>query len=73
MSNELTHDQVYDDDSVRMFVWATLIWGIVGMTVGAFAALELAFGLQTGEKYLMVDFWPYSSNSHRCSNFCICW
>ena len=43
MSNELTHDQVYDDDSVRMFVWATLIWGIVGMTVGAFAALELAF------------------------------
>ena len=33
----------YDDDIVRKFVWATLIWGLVGMLVGAFAALQMAF------------------------------
>jgi len=33
----------YDDDIVRKFVWATLIWGLVGMLVGLIAALQLAF------------------------------
>ena len=43
MSKSLTHEEIYDDDSVRLFVWATLIWGIVGMSVGALAALQIAF------------------------------
>lgn len=34
---------VYDDRITRMFVWATLIWGVVGMLVGAIAALQLAW------------------------------
>ena len=29
MSKSLVHDEIYDDDSVRLFVWATLIWGMV--------------------------------------------
>jgi cytochrome c oxidase cbb3-type subunit I/II len=33
----------YDDKIVRYFFWATLIWGIVGMAVGALAALQLAW------------------------------
>jgi cytochrome c oxidase cbb3-type subunit I/II len=33
----------YDDDIVRKFFWATVIWGIVGMTVGAILALQLAW------------------------------
>jgi len=33
----------YDDAIVRKFVWATVIWAIVGMAVGLFIALELAF------------------------------
>ena len=32
----------YDDDIVRKFLFATLIWGIVGMTVGLLIALQLA-------------------------------
>jgi len=32
----------YDDGIVRMFVWATLLWGVVGMLVGVVAALQLA-------------------------------
>ena len=34
---------VYDDKIVRLFAWATVIWGIVAFLVGVFIALELAF------------------------------
>ncbi|MEZ4268144.1 MAG: cbb3-type cytochrome c oxidase subunit I [Myxococcota bacterium] len=33
----------YDDRSVRRFVWASVIWGIVGMLVGITVATQLAF------------------------------
>jgi cytochrome c oxidase cbb3-type subunit I/II len=33
----------YDDAIVRKFVWATFIWGLVGMLVGLLIALQLAF------------------------------
>ena len=33
----------YDDAIVRKFVWATLIWGLVGMLVGLIIALQLAY------------------------------
>jgi cytochrome c oxidase cbb3-type subunit I/II len=32
----------YDDDIVRKFLFATLIWGVVGMVVGLLIALQLA-------------------------------
>jgi cytochrome c oxidase cbb3-type subunit I/II len=32
----------YDDDIVRKFLFATILWGLVGMLAGLFAALELA-------------------------------
>src|SRR5512146_1024134 len=32
---------VYDDAIVRMFLVATMVWGLVGMLVGLVAALEL--------------------------------
>ena len=35
--------QNYDDQISRMFLWATLIWGVVGMAVGALAALQIAW------------------------------
>ncbi len=34
---------VYDDHIVRMFAWATIIWGVVAMLVGVIIALQLAF------------------------------
>lgn len=33
----------YDDSIVRKFVWATAIWGLVGMLAGVFIALQMAF------------------------------
>ncbi|MDJ0835135.1 MAG: cytochrome-c oxidase, cbb3-type subunit I [Acidobacteriota bacterium] len=33
----------YDDAIVRKFIWATLIWGLVGMVVGLLVALQLAW------------------------------
>jgi cytochrome c oxidase cbb3-type subunit I/II len=32
----------YDDDIVRKFLWATILWGVVGMLVGLVIALQLA-------------------------------
>jgi cytochrome c oxidase cbb3-type subunit I/II len=32
----------YDDDIVRKFVVATILWGAVGMLVGLWLALQLA-------------------------------
>ena len=34
---------VYNDSIARWFVAASVIWGIVGMLVGAIIALQLAF------------------------------
>ena len=34
---------VYDDDIVRKFFGATIIWGVVGMTVGVIIALQIAW------------------------------
>ncbi len=39
----------YDDAIVRKFMWATLIWGLVGMLAGLLAALQLAFWQANGE------------------------
>lgn len=33
----------YDNDIVRKFAWATIIFGIIGMTVGLLIALQLVF------------------------------
>jgi cytochrome c oxidase cbb3-type subunit I/II len=36
-------ESAYDDDIVRMFFAATLLWGVVGMLVGVLIALQLAW------------------------------
>jgi cytochrome c oxidase cbb3-type subunit I/II len=33
----------YDNKIVKQFIWATLIWGVVGIIVGLMIALQLAF------------------------------
>ncbi len=44
---------VYDDTIVRMFAWATIIWGIVGFLVGVIIAFMMAFPeLGMGIEYL---------------------
>jgi cytochrome c oxidase cbb3-type subunit I/II len=32
----------YDDDVVRKFLWATILWGLVGFTMGLLIALQMA-------------------------------
>lgn len=34
---------VYDDGTVRLFTWAAVFWGIIGMAVGALAATQMAW------------------------------
>ncbi|WP_373047727.1 cytochrome-c oxidase, cbb3-type subunit I [Vulgatibacter sp.] len=34
---------IYNDGVVRQFMWASVFWGIIGMTVGALVATQLAF------------------------------
>ena len=38
-----TPSEGYDDDIVRLFFGATVLWGIVGMLVGVIIALQLAW------------------------------
>lgn len=33
----------YDNKSVKLFAYATAFWGLIGMTVGLFAALQMVF------------------------------
>jgi len=33
----------YDNKIVKLFMWATIVWGVVGIIVGLLAALQLAF------------------------------
>ena len=41
--NDTLPNPVYDDKSVRRFITATIVWGIVGMLVGVILALQLAW------------------------------
>jgi len=43
---------VYNDRITRMFIWASVLWGIVGMLVGVIIALQLAFWPANFEPYL---------------------
>ena len=43
-SSDATRVEItYDDDIVRKFLWASVLFAIVGMLVGAFVALQLAY------------------------------
>ena len=39
----------YDNKTVRNFVYATILWGVVGMLVGLWVALELVFSSMNGK------------------------
>jgi len=42
-SREGLESFVYDDKIVRLFSWATIIWGVVALLVGVIIAIQLAF------------------------------
>ena len=46
----------YDDGSVRQFMIASLIWGIVGMLVGVLAATQLSWWQMNGKFLEMISF-----------------
>ena len=47
-----TEKVVYDDQVSRWFIWASIVFAIVGMSVGALVALQLAFWPANLEPYL---------------------
>ncbi|MFW6067534.1 MAG: cytochrome-c oxidase, cbb3-type subunit I [Myxococcota bacterium] len=47
-----TRTIVYNDKIARQFLWASVFWGIVGMTVGVVVALQLAFWPANWEPWL---------------------
>ena len=61
----------YDNEIVRKFTLATVIWGLVGMLVGLIIATQLyvpALNLQ----YSLFNFRQDKTTSYKCSDFCIC-
>ena len=51
-NSNATEKVVYDDKVVRWFVIASLVWGVVGMLVGVWIALELAWWPANVSRYL---------------------
>lgn len=47
-----TEKTVYNDQIVRLFTLATMFWGVVGMAMGVFIALQMAFPWLNVEPYL---------------------
>ena len=47
-----TQQITYNDRIVRQFIWASVVFGIVGMLVGVIVALQLAFWPANLEPYL---------------------
>ena len=37
-----TVEIIYDDDTTRTFVWASVLWGLIGLLVGLLAAIQLS-------------------------------
>ena len=39
----MPNTETYNDDVVRLFLLAAAVWGVVGMSIGVYAAAELAW------------------------------
>ncbi len=59
----------YDNTIVRLFLIATTTWGIIGMTVGLFAALQLVYPSLSFD----LAFTTFGSpTAYQCGDLCIC-
>ena len=56
---------VYNDKVVRQFIWASVLFGIVGMLVGIIIALQLAFWPANFPPYAVVRPAPRPSSHQR--------
>ena len=52
MSESQTITIVYNDKITRQFIFASVLFGIVGMLIGVFIALQLAFWQANVSEYL---------------------
>lgn len=61
----------YDNKIVKKFIYATLLWGVVGMLVGLLLAFLFLFpNLTDGISWL--SFGLILSAAYQCRNFCLC-
>ena len=61
----------YDNKIVKKFLYATMFWGIVGMSVGFIACLYVSFS-KFNRWYILVEFWPFKAITHQRGYFCLC-
>lgn len=55
-SSKMTTQITYDDQSVRRFMTASIIWGMVGMLVGVLAATQLSWWQMNGKFLELISF-----------------
>ncbi|EDP96557.1 hypothetical protein KAOT1_15378 [Kordia algicida OT-1] len=61
----------YDNKIVKNFIYATIVWGIVGMLVGLLLAFLFLFP-ELGEGIFLAKFWSFASITYKRSHFCLC-
>ena len=61
----------YDNKIVQKFLYATMLWGVVGMSVGLLLAFMFLFPQPHG-RYFVVELWPFATTAHQRGNFCLC-
>ncbi len=60
----------YDNSIVRLFLIATTVWGIIGMTVGLLVALQFVYPALSFDLPFLT-FGRISTAAHQRSNFCL--
>ena len=61
----------YDNKIVQKFLYATLIWGLVGMLVGLILAFMFIFP-QSNRRDLLAELWKVKTSTYQCSDLRFC-
>ena len=60
----------YDDEIVRKFLLATIVWGVVGLLLGVIIATQLVFWETNLGPWF--SFWPAKTAPHERCDFRLC-
>ena len=60
----------YDDEIVRKFLLATIVWGVVGLLLGVIIAHPA--GILGDQLWPLVFLWPAQTAPHERSDFRLC-
>ena len=57
----------YDNKIVKNFLYATLFWGVIGMSVGLLFSISYTY-----RRDLLAKFWSIATTTHQCCDLCFC-